>query len=58
MNAMINKSKSPVRKDAKIDRDSLPKTSIFKGPVNQEFFKKNEKCKKLPLVTFFSGKWN
>lgn len=48
---MINKSKSPVRKDAKFDRDSMPKTSIFKGPVNQEFFKKNEKCKKLFLIS-------
>lgn len=42
MTARIMKSKSPVRKELRQDPREQPKTSIFKGPVNQEFFKKVE----------------
>ncbi len=41
MNARILKSKSPTRKAAPQQQQD-PKTSIFKGPVNQEFFTKVE----------------
>ena len=54
MNARIMKSKSPVRytllqsscrkefKEQKSQQDKEHKQSIFKGPVNKEFFKKVE----------------
>ena len=41
MNARILKSKSPTRKAAPQQQQD-PKTSIFKGPVNTDFFKKIE----------------
>lgn len=49
MTARIMKSKSPVRKELlqqrKEQQQELHKQSIFKGPVNKEFFKKVEKSK-------------
>ena len=47
MNARIMKSKSPSRKEHyNFGRDSsVPKQSIFKGPVNKDFFTKVEKRK-------------
>jgi hypothetical protein len=44
MSAKIMKSKSPVKKEIQQqNKDLAPKTSIFKGPVNEEFFKRVEK---------------
>jgi len=54
MTARMMKSKSPVRKEAKsrVADQQQEKTSIFKGPVNQEFFKRVEKIENgIDIVT-------
>jgi len=59
MNARIMKSKSPVRKDHHfMNQNKDPKTSIFKGPVNKEFFTKVEKCISICYDNWYSGEWD